>query len=163
MFKKGKVIVTEVKQIANGAYQLTLTQDVVNLDNTVGVFMEGHTGINSPVQKRTAWQTVSAKIMAKKQFAVGDYIAEKMGIPQVNIQIDEFLVVGTWINSDGSAGRQQPKINPQTNRVLVVDGRPIYRNSRLVLKEAVDSFISHTAEVEPSQVTTPVAETEGVN
>jgi len=76
MKRNQEVIVSEVKEIKNGAYQLTLEQKYEREGNpgaVVGFFMEGHPGINSGAGKLITWQSVSADKMKQYNFIVFNF------------------------------------------------------------------------------------------
>lgn len=144
--KKGKVIITGVKEVKNGAYQLTLSQSVTDENNVVGFFMQGHDGIAGVERNRVTWQTVSRQMMEKYHFAEGqildDIIRSQIG-KECNIQVNEGFTARTWVGSDGVLQTQKEKINPKTNAPLLKDGRRIYRNTSLVFGNAEDVVIKH--------------------
>lgn len=50
----------------------------------------------------------------------------------IHIRLIESQVKKTWVNKDGSVGEAQPKINPTTSEVILINGEPIYRYTELV-------------------------------
>jgi hypothetical protein len=70
---------------------------------------------------------------ANKIFAVLALKANKI-ISQLDIHIRliESQVKKTWTNKDGSVGEAQPKTNPTSGEVILINGEPVYRYTELV-------------------------------
>lgn len=60
----------------------------------------------------------------------------------VNIQVVENTTPNGY-----SKVAQQPKLNPKTNEVLLLDGKPIYRHTELVEGAPVNSFLQHNSTI----------------
>lgn len=145
MKRNQSVIITEVRQVKNGAYQLTLEQSYERESNpgaVVGFFMAGHPGINSNSNKLITWQTVSADKMKEYSFAVGQDLNKVIGMP-CNIQVTESFKPRTWTDESGNVVSQQPKRAGKEGEILTKDSQPIYRNTALVFGEPVDTLIQH--------------------
>lgn len=145
MKRNQSVIITEVKQVKNGAYQLTLEQSYERESNpgaVVGFFMAGHPGINAGSNKLITWQTVSADKMKEYSFAVGQDLTKVIGMP-CNIQVTEGFKARTWTDATGNVVSQEPKKAGKDGEILKKDGQPIYRNTALVFGEAKDTLIQH--------------------
>ena len=155
--KKGKVTITEVKQVKNGAYQLTLSQVVTDETNVVGFFMQGHAGIAGADRNRVTWQVVSAQMQEKYNFQVGQVLSDVIQ-KECNIQVTEGYTPRTWVDAAGVLQTQKEKINPRTNTPLLKDGKKIYRNTSLVFGNNVDTVIQHDTVLTSTGVTTPVTE-----
>jgi hypothetical protein len=139
------VTITEIKNVKNGAFQLTLEQSYEREGNTgavVGFFMAGHPGINPGSNKLITWQTVSAEKMAQYNFAVGQDLSKVVGM-DCNIQVTESFEPRSWKDAQGNTVSQEAKRAGEGGSVLTKGGKSIYRNTGLVFGAANDTLIQH--------------------
>ncbi len=151
--QKNPLVITEIKEIKNGAFQLTLSQAIVRegQQSITSILMQGHPGFgeNKPA---VSWVNVSAKQMAKYGFKKGDVFSEKFG-QECNLQIVESVNPleiyreneMKYTNKLGVVVNRLPKMNPNTKEVMCFNNNPIYRRVILVVGEAKHTYIQHNS------------------
>ncbi len=152
---KNPLIITDIKEIKNGAFQLTLSQTIVRegQQGITSILMQGHPGFGEN-KAAVSWVNVSAKQMAAFGFKKGDNFSEKFGT-ECNLQIVETVNPleiyreneMKYKNKLGQTVERLPKMNPQTKEVMCLNNKPIYRRVNLVVGEAKHAYIQHNSTV----------------
>jgi hypothetical protein len=168
----GKAVrIEKIREIKGGAFQLTVSQEIVRENQSsslTSMLMDGHPGFG--VRKPAiSWQNVSAKMMAKFGFQVGDNLSEKLGL-EVNLQVKESTSPSdlwtadqfTFTNKEGKKVHRQPKTNPSTGAILVHDNKPIYRKVDLVSGVAKHEYVQHNGIVIPVAAPTKMQPNENI-
>jgi hypothetical protein len=155
MQRNQNVKITDIKPVANGAFQLTLEQEYKRdgASNVVGFFMEGHPGVTPSNGKLITWQTVSAQKMSEYNFTVGQNLNEVLGF-ETNIQVNEGFIPRKWKDSEGNEVTQEAKRAGKDGELLTKEGKPIYRNTSVVFGPAKDTLVEHDTVVTRTVVTT---------
>ena len=144
-----QVRVAEIRPTSNvEVFNLVLRQEIQKPieSNELSFFLPKVVG--AQLEKRVAFRTVDQEFMDEHSLFESEegnicILADAIDMP-CKIVVEETYEQRVWETSDGTIGEQEPKINPQTGEVLMKDGLPIYRNSRLTLNmEELDVFIAH--------------------
>ncbi len=161
-----KLIITAIREIKNGAFQLTFGQKIVRegQSSITSLLMEGHPGFGGN-KDAVAWANVSGKKMAEFGFKVGDDFSEKVG-QDCNLQVNEStnpLEIYRenemkYTNKLGIVVSRLPKMNPQTKEVMCFNGKPIYRRVILVAGAAKHVYVQHNSLVKLIGEKAPAAE-----
>lgn len=160
-----KLIITQIREIKNGAYQLTFGQKIIREGQTsiTSLLMEGHPGFGGN-KDAVAWANVSAKQMAKFDFKVGDDFSEKLG-QECNLQVVETtnpLEIYRenemkFTNKLGQVVSRLPKMNPNTKEIMCYNGKPIYRRVILVVGPAKHVYVQHNSLLKLEEKALPAA------
>ena len=141
-----EVVVEQILSTSNpDIFQLQLRQEVEKPveSNMLGFFLQGYPGVGDSIEKRVAFQTVSAQFITEYEIEEDINLGEALG-RECQLIVTETFSKRVWTNKDGSTGEQSPKMNPSTQEVLKKNGREIFRNCELSFDMTAEcTYIEH--------------------
>lgn len=160
------VIVREIKATRDpNTVSLQLEQEnnssIVNSSQALGFLMQGHEKF-TPQKPKSSFTNVSAVLIRDHNIKAGQNLPESWNPSLVTLEFVEGEVIEekylaffkrgttvfsprTWVNEDGTQGKQSPKTAGKNGEVLTFGGKVIYRDTYLSIfnmpKE--DKLIAH--------------------